>query len=213
MLAYVVWASLFSVPPLFAAVAAAGRLAGDPPRPAAGRTGDLGQRCCGRAWATPCSAMAAGPGCCRAIPPPPSRPCRCWCRCSASPPPALWLGEPLQGWKIAAAGCWSWPAWRSICCGRRDAIATGADHSSKAARAKEKARARSTRLLQSCHETSGLALRLALRLAFLATFLAAFFAALTAFLAAFFDLRRPSWPSWPSSSCAWPWARPPAARR
>jgi O-acetylserine/cysteine efflux transporter len=63
MLAYVVWASAFAIPPMRW----------------------RGARCCGRPWATRSSATPPGAGCSRATRPPPSRPWRCWCRCSASP--------------------------------------------------------------------------------------------------------------------------------
>ena len=85
MLAYVVWASLFSVPPLLSSVAV-GAKAG-PPLPRGSPTPAW------RTWAVvlwqsvgntmfgyACLGLAAG----ALIPPPPYRPCRCWCRCSAS---------------------------------------------------------------------------------------------------------------------------------
>jgi O-acetylserine/cysteine efflux transporter len=69
IMAYVVWSSLFALPPLYLL---------SPHLPP-------GRWCCGKASAIPCSAMAAGLICWRATPLPPSHPCRFWCRCSVSP--------------------------------------------------------------------------------------------------------------------------------
>ncbi len=111
MLAYVVWASLFSVPPLLASFIDVRGLVRRSARASSRPMPQHGPRCCGKPSATRCSGTPPGASCCPTIPSASSRRCRCWCPCSAWALLLCGCGEPLQSWKLEAgalvmAGLW-----------------------------------------------------------------------------------------------------------
>ena len=113
MLAYVVWASLFSVPPLLAASLAfegAGRQFAKAlftPAPLRGARSYISR------WAIRFLGMRLGAGCWRATLLPRLPRCRCWCRCSGLPPQrygsvSLCKRGSWKRWR------WLWPDYVSI---------------------------------------------------------------------------------------------------
>ena len=103
MLAYVVWASIFSVVPLAVLSLAHRRLACHHAKPCERRWLGMGRDCSGSLSATPCSAMRRGAGFCRRHPAGVIVPTALLVPVFGMASSSLWLGEPLPLWKIAAA--------------------------------------------------------------------------------------------------------------